>query len=107
VPVGQRHHAGHANDELVRHVLVEQVAHRVHEHAAARRPQERVAEFLGHETQVEALLVGVALHTAEAFRERRGVTDFAAGADLRATADGVPRRVGPFDFGAVAHGPPA
>src|SRR5207244_1212005 len=43
-------------------------------------------------------------NAAEAFGERLGVAVRAAGADLRATADGVPGGVGPLDGGERAHG---
>jgi hypothetical protein len=39
--------------------------------------------------------------TAKAFRKRLGIAMLAAGADLDASADGIPSRVGPFDVGVV------
>src|SRR5207245_2590735 len=47
--------------------------------------------------------VGVTGDAAEALGERLRIAMVAARRDLRAAAHGVPRRVGPLDFGVLAH----
>ena len=103
VPVGAPHYVTNRGDVRGRHVLVEQVAHRVDEYSARPTPTKRFVEFLGDETQVEALLEGMARHTPETFRECLRVAELAARADLGAPTDRVPGSVGPLDAGAVAH----
>ena len=61
------------------------------------RHVQRQLEALRPEAQVEALLVGMAGHAAEALGERERVAVVAAGRDLGAAGDRVPRRVGPLD----------
>ena len=90
-------------DVVVGNVLVEQVAHRVDEDHLRRAPPQRLRELLRDEPQIEALLVRMAWHAAEPLGERLGVAVLAAGADLRAAADRVPRRVGPLDFRVLSH----
>ena len=92
-----------SRDELVRDVLVEQVAHRVHEDHPRPAPAQRLLEPLGPQPQVEALLVGVARHAAPALGERLGVAVRAAGRDLRAARHRVPGRLGPLDRAPVSH----
>jgi hypothetical protein len=91
VPVRFQHDLGYANDVLVSYAFVEEVAHRVHEDAAGLLPVRWVVQFLRHEAQVEALLKGVPRHTPETLRERASIAMLAAGANLRATPDRVPR----------------
>ncbi len=45
----------------------------------------------------------MALHPAKSFGERLGIAVVTAGSDLRAAANGIPCRVGPFDLGVFAH----
>ena len=42
MPAGEIHHGEHPRDELVGHVVVEEVAHAVHEHASGLAPVQRV-----------------------------------------------------------------
>ena len=53
---------------------MEQIAHGVHEHHLRSGPKERFSQFFRNQTQIEALLVGVARHAAKSFGERFGVT---------------------------------
>ena len=57
----------------------------------------RFGKLLGHEAEIESLLVRVAGHTAKPLCEGLGVAVLAARTDLRAPARGVPGRVGPLD----------
>jgi hypothetical protein len=79
VPIRLGHDLGDQNDVFVGDVLVEQVAHRVDEHHLRLGPKERFGQFLGNQTQVEALLVGMARHAPKAFGERLGVAVGATG----------------------------
>ncbi len=56
-------------------------------------------ELFRHKAQFKPLLVGMALTPAKPLRKRFRVAVLASGADFRAAANGVPGRVGPFDFG--------
>jgi hypothetical protein len=56
------------------------------------------SELFGDETEIESLLVWMARDAPEALGERLRIAVLAAGTDLRATAQRVPRRVGPFDL---------
>ena len=108
MPIRPLHRVEDAPDEGAGNLLVEQIAHRVDEHAARLPPAERLLESLGPEPQVEALLVGVGLHTPEPLCDPFRVAVVAARADLRAPRHGVPRRVSPFDRGCLSQdaGPP-
>ncbi len=55
-------------------------------------------ELLRHEAKIKALFIWVAFDAAEALGKGLGVTVLAAGTDLRATPERVPRRVGPLDL---------
>ena len=104
MPVRETHHARDISDVLIWNPVVKKIAHRIDEHALRAGPAERITEFLWHEAEIEAVLEGVARHTAKAFRESLSVTMRAAWTDLGAAADGVPCCIRPFDFGLVAHG---
>ena len=101
MPVRRHHDLRDSAHVLIRDAWLEQIAHRVDEHELGRAPGERLGQFFGDEAQVEALLVGMALHAAKAFGKRLGVAVLASGADLGAAADGVPGGVGPFDVGVL------
>lgn len=57
-----------------------------------------VVEAFRAQLEVEAALVGVSGHAAEALGEGFGVAVGAAGADLGAAGDRVPGGVGPLDL---------
>ena len=88
-----------AEYEIVRDVLVEQIAHRVDE------DEHRLLPFQGQpypvvpQADVEALLEWVVRNATKTFREPLRVTVLAAGAHLGAAGDRVPAGVGPFDGG--------
>ena len=106
MPVGKLHDAGERGDVVVGDALVEQVAHRVHEDHLRARPPERLGELLGHQPEVEPLLVGVARDAPEPLGEGLGVAVGASGADLGAAPDGIQRGVRPLDGRMVAHDRP-
>ncbi len=82
----------------VGHIRLEQVAHAVDEYGTRAGPFKRLSEFCGNEPEVKASFVGMARHSAKALGKRLGVAVFAAGADLGAAAQRIPRGVGPFDL---------
>ncbi len=100
------HRLEHGRDVLVGYLFVEQVAHRVHKDEPPALPLQRQFESLRPELQVEAVLIGVARHPPEAFRERLRVAMGTTRADLRATRDRIPGRLRPLDRRTVAHGGP-
>src|SRR5688572_4692875 len=103
MPIGGFHHCGSINDETIRHIPMKQVAHRVDEHHPRGAPPQWLLELLWNQPQIESLLVRMPWATTESLSECFRIAADAAGANLRATADGIPRRVGPFDCRAVTH----
>lgn len=99
----ERHYRKNLVDELVRNILVEQVAHRVHEHTPWLAPFERLGQFLRHQPQVEPLLVRMPRHAAPALSKRLGVAMRATRTYLRAATDRVPGGIGPFDLAVLTH----
>ena len=104
VPVRRPHRVEHPVDEPAVHILVEQVAHGVHEDHARLPPSQRLVEARRPFVEVEALLVGVPLDAAPALCEPLRVAEVAPARDFGAPGDRVPGRVGPFDGGFRAHG---
>jgi len=92
----------HGVEDLVdigeRHVLVEQVAHGIHEDHLRRADGERLFQAMRAQGQVEAFLIGMARHAPEPLREPLRIAVVAARADLRAARHRVPRQVRPFDL---------
>src|SRR3990172_11254452 len=103
MPVRFLHRVEDARDEPRWNVLVEEVAHRVHEYAAGPLPQTRLLQAFRPEPQVEPELEGVSLNTTKAFRKPLGVAVVATAADLRAARHGIPGCVGPLDAAVVRH----
>src|SRR5207237_10194982 len=103
VPRSHFHDARDVADVSVWHALLKKIAHGVDEDHFVSRPEDRIGEFLGHESQIEALFVRMTGNTPEALCERLGVAMRTARTHLPTTADRVPRRVCPFDFRTVAH----
>ena len=105
MPLGAAHHVEDVLHKLVGDVLVEQVAHRVHEDHPRPLPTQRLVEPFRPEPKVESLLVGVTRDTAPSLGECFGVAVGAARRDLVAACDRVPGGLGPFDRTSVSHGP--
>src|SRR5690606_24059856 len=106
VPVSRLHRVEDLVDEGVRNCLMEEVAHRVHEDHPATLPADRLVQALWSQGQVEARLKRVARHTAKPLREAFRVAVVAAGRDLRAARDWIPRRIGPLDCALISHAAP-
>ena len=103
VPVGQTHDSQDLGDESRGDTRLEEITHRIDEDGSRSPPGEGLEELLGHEADVESLLVGVAGNPAPSLCERLRVAVLAAGTHLRAAPDGVPRCVSPFDLASVTH----
>ena len=103
MPARVRHDLERAADELLGHVLMEQVTHRVQKDTARFAPSERERELIGVECQVEAVAIARVAHRLEPRRETFRVAVFAARADLRAAGDRIPGRVSPLDRALVSH----
>ncbi|CAD5253920.1 hypothetical protein BOSE21B_100047 [Bosea sp. 21B] len=103
MPIRQFHGVEHFRDETVRHILVEQVGHRVHEDHLRLPPTEWLLQAFGPERQIESVFERVSRHAAKALREPFRVAVIAAGTDLRAPGDRVPRSVGPLDRCVLRH----
>ena len=104
VPVGLDHHPDNILDIGVGNSGLEQIAHAVDKYLALTRPCERLRQFLGHQAQIEPLPIRMARHAPKALGEGLGIAMLAAGADFRASAQRVPSRIRPLDFGVIAHG---
>ena len=103
VPVHLLHDVEHAAQEFSGNVLVEQVAHGVHEDEPGPPPLFRLPEAFRAEREVEARFEGVARNVPEAFREAFRIAVVAAGAQLGASGDRIPGSVGPLDGAVVGH----
>src|ERR1017187_1030016 len=103
MPVRFDHNVCDCFDVVLRDSIVKEVTHRVHKYHLWSSPTERFAKFLWNKTQVESLLVWVTLHTAKSFSKHFGVAVLASGADLRAAANRIPRRISPLDGAVNAH----
>src|SRR5512133_78962 len=101
-------HTEHSSDLLVRYVIMEEVRHRVHEHAARLFPVQWCGQHLGDEPSyirpmpvTDKALVRHAI-AAETRRHSLGIAVTAAIGNLRASAHWVPHFVGPVD-GSFGH----
>jgi len=106
VPVRLVHDAEHTPNVLHWDLVVEKVAHAVHEDPLRGLPRDRVLQHVGLECQFEPVAVVLVSHGLQAVRESLRVAMLTAWANLVATRHRVPRRVGPFDWGVRGHGAP-
>ena len=104
VPRRALHRIEDAIDKILGNVLMEKVAHGIHEDHARRSPAERLLQSLWTQSQIEASLEWMTRSTTKSFGEALGIAVITSGADLRATGDGVPGRVSPFDGCRASHG---
>src|SRR3990167_5541800 len=106
-----RHYVEHVANELVRHGLVEQVAHRVHEYAPRLLPMQRQVELVGMQHDVlgrvlrrPRLELRRPTRTPRVpFRQRLGIAVSAAWAHLGAAGDRIPCGLRPLDLALVTH----
>src|SRR5690606_39891241 len=97
MPVGFLHHVKNAINERAIDILVEEIAHRIHEDHAWLLPDKRLLEPRRPEPQTETLLVWMAGNTAPSLGEALGITIVTPAADLGAAGHWPPRRARPLD----------
>ncbi len=97
VPVRMFHGVEHLVDVCALDVLVEEVAHRVHENHPRLLPKHWLPQPRRPKRQIEALLIGVPRNAAPTFCETLGLAIVASRTDFGAARHRVPRRVRPFD----------
>ncbi len=90
-----RHDVEHARHELVRHLVVEEVAHEAHVHAARLGPVQRPLEQVLVRRHREAVGVPLLPHAAQPPRHALGPAVRAPRADLGAAGGRVPALLGP------------
>src|SRR5262245_9058978 len=103
VPVSQMHHVNYSKNVLVRNIFVKQVAHRVHEDHPRCGPAQWFGQLFRNQSQVESLFIRVSWDSPKPFSKGLRIAVSASRADFRASTYWVPRGVGPFDAGTVAH----
>jgi hypothetical protein len=103
MPVRALHRGEHALDKRLGHVLVKEIAHAVHENPPRPSPPKRQLEQVGMLRKGKRARVTGIAHRLQSASEAFRVTVLAPGADLRATSDRIPGRVGPFDACRRAH----
>ena len=106
VPVRRLHGLEDFEDEVGRHSLMEEIAHRVDEDGARLFPFQWESETLGPKLEIKPLLKRMTWHTTEPLGKCLGVTVFTAWTDFRAPSDWVPGGVGPLDGGIKRHNLP-
>src|SRR5580704_18261903 len=96
MPVGSLHGVKGPDDMLPGNVLMEKVAHGVHENHAWLFPVERLQQAFGPDRDVKTVFEGMAPHAAESLGEPCSIAVVASGADLGAAGDRVPGGICPF-----------
>jgi len=113
VLAGHCHDNEHLSDELVGHVLVEQIGHGVDEHPARRTPTQRSVHNVpvhrepepraaGARVTVALILLGP--HAFQPLRHCQRIAVVGAGADLIAPGGRIPDLIGPLDRGRAHDG---
>ncbi len=97
MPVRLLHGIEHVVDECAVDVLVEKVAHRVHEDHPRLFPEHGLLQPRRPECQVEALLVRVPGNATPALCEAFSIAVVATRTDLGAARHRVPGRIRPFN----------
>src|ERR1700722_4471745 len=103
VVVRPAHHIKDPLDVVQRHVLVEEITHRVHEDHPWTRPSHRLLQTLRPEAQVEPLLVRVAWNPAPSLGKRLGIAVGTAWRHRVTARDRVPCRLGPLNRAVIRH----
>jgi hypothetical protein len=87
-----------ALDEVVWHVVVEEIAHGVHEYHSRRGPMQRCFKKVRLQRGTKLVSIAVLAHRMKSARHTLGVAELASRADLGAASDRVPSGVRPFDL---------
>lgn len=107
MPVRPRHDIEHALDVLDRHVLVKEVAHRVHEDRLRLPPPKGQLQHVRLEGEREPVPIIRLPHRLQPLGHPLGVAVLAPGTDLVTPRHRVPGRLRPLDFRSVSHGQPS
>ena len=97
MPVRQLHNSNNGEDVIVRDIRVKEITHRVDENHLWLRPEEWFHEFMRNSPEIKPLLVRMSRNPPESLGEGFRIAANAAGANLGATTDRIPCRIGPFD----------
>jgi len=97
VPGRGGHDLEHLADEVLGHILVEEVAHGIYEDVARLFQVQRIVEHVGMTGHREAVAVVGLAHGLQPRGHALRVAVAAAGAGLGASGDRIPCGVGPFD----------
>lgn len=100
---GAPDHVEYLIEKAERDIVVEQVAHRVHEVHRRFVPLERLIQALGENAEGEPVFVPFCTHGLQPPRHGLGVAVFAAGRNLGAARCRIPRLLCPFDGCCVGH----
>src|SRR5918911_3186322 len=106
------HRHPHPSDDLIRHLIVEQIGHAVHEDPAWFPPPERKVKYVGvhgdtksraRGTWVTVTLILRCAHSFETLRHCQGVTVCAPVTHPIATSRRIPGLIGPFYTSTSTH----
>src|SRR5580704_2818231 len=103
MPICPRHNLRYFADVIVRHLLMEQVAHGVDEDHSRAPPGQWFHQLAGNEPWIKTTLISMANNSTESLGEPLGITELAPWADFCTAADRVPGCIGPFDLGLITH----
>lgn len=106
MPVRPLHDAEHLLDVAGGHILVEEIAHGVHEDRPGLPPTKRQIKHLGLQGQLEPVCVVRLAHGLKALSHGFRIAMQAARADLGATCDRIPGSLSPLDRRMIRHGYP-
>ena len=103
MPAGAPHHVKDLLDVTEGHLLVEKVAHGIHEDPIRALPLQWQFQHVRLEREPEAVDVVPLSHGLQTFRQSLGVAVLAGRADLRASGYGIPSGIRPFDVRVAGH----
>ena len=91
------HHGENLLDELDRYILMEEITHRIDKDGARLLPAQRNHQRILMKSKFETIGVIRLAHQFQPAREPLSIAVLAARADLVATGERVPGRLGPLD----------
>ncbi len=105
MPRGLFHGAENPSDEAEGNLLVEKVAHAVHEDRPGLLPSHGKVKTLRPEPKIKPLFEVVTGNSTPTLCKDLGIATLATRADLRAARHRIPGRIGPLYCGADTHSP--
>lgn len=97
MPVSLVHRIKHPLNEVCRHLLVKQIAHRVDKHSLGFLPGHRNDQRLGMKRDIKTMGIVLLTHCLEPMGKSFSVAMLATSTDLGASRNGVPSGLRPFD----------